>query len=179
MEIPTFIWSVLYYFGWFAGLYVFSAIVFVVCARLEKDQDGSLLVDLESLHYRACRKCYEWREHAVRHSVRHSIIDDYIKIDHIEYYQMGVCGYFWRVFWAFILLPVGYTILGTWQTLKTVVYAPFMFLFGYYPWPTVNVMKRNDNIFAVEMERISFPQVGKWELKPYLVILPVLYGWLF
>ena len=170
MEVSTLVWSVLYYLGLFAGAYVLSAIGFLLFASLEKAEDGQLLIDPESLHYRACKKCYGWKMHCY---------PDPDKVSHIEYYKIGLCGYFWRVFWAFIFLPIGYAILGVWQTVKTVIYSPFMFLFGYYPWPTIEVMKREASPFAVEVKRISFPRVGKLELKPYLVVLPVLYGWLF
>ena len=167
VELPALVWSVLYYLGLFAGIYVLTAIGFLLFARLEKDKDGSLFVDPESLHYRACKKCYGWKMHCSP-----------VKISHIEYYQIGICGYFWRVFWAFILLPIGYAIVGLFQTVKAVIYAPFMFLFGYYPWPTIQSMG-DDALLAVEMKRISFPRVGKLELKPYLVVFPILYGWLF
>jgi len=170
MEMLALIWPVLYYFGWFVGLYVFFAVMFVVLARLEKDEDGQLIIDPDSLHYRACKKCYRWRMSSCSYKDR---------VDYIEFHQMGICGYVWRVFWAPLFLLIGYTIFGAGQTVKTVVYAPFMFLFGYYPWPTKEVMKREENPLAVEVKRISFPRIGKLELKPYLVVLPVLYGWLF
>jgi hypothetical protein len=165
VEVQALVWSVLYYLGLFAGVYVLTAIGFLLFARLEKDKDGSLLVDPESLHYRACNKCYKW-----------SMCYD----NHLEHYKIGICGYFWLVFWAFILIPIGYIIFGVWQILKTAIYAPFMFLFGYYPWPTLKSMQNwnGPNPFAVEVRRISFPRVGKLELKPYLVAFPSLYGWL-
>ncbi len=166
MEMPALVWSVLYYLGFFAGTYVLAAIGFLLFVRLERDRDGSLLVNPESLHYRACKKCYGWRMHEGYYEGK--------KISHIEYYHIGLCGYFWRLFWT----PLFFTILGAWQTVKMVVYAPFMYLFGYYPWPTMKAMQREGNPFAVEMGRISFPRVGKLELKPYLMVFPVLYGWL-
>lgn len=49
MEIPALVWSVLYYLGLFVGAYVLTAIGFLLFARLEKDQGGSLLIDPESL----------------------------------------------------------------------------------------------------------------------------------
>jgi len=172
--MPTLVWTVLYYLGLFAGAYFLTAVGFMLFARLEKDEDGSLIIDPESLHYRACAKCYQWKMYRI-----YRIWESDTKVSHVEYYQIGLCGYFWRVFWAFILLPIGYVILGIWQTFKTVIYAPFMFLFGYYPWPTLNVMEDEVNPFAVEMKRIAFPRVFNFELKPYLVVFPVLYGWLF
>ncbi|OGN01954.1 MAG: hypothetical protein A2651_00590 [Candidatus Yanofskybacteria bacterium RIFCSPHIGHO2_01_FULL_42_12] len=168
--MPSFGWSVLYCLGLFAGAYVLAAVGFLLFACLEKDKDGSLLVDSDSLHYRACKKCYGWKMHETFQT--HTC--DYVKVNHLEYYQIGLCGYFWRVFWT----PLLFTVIGAWQTVKTVVYAHFMFLFGYYPWPTIEVMKREGNIFAVEVKQISFPRIGKLELKPYLVVFPALYAWL-
>jgi len=172
--MPAFVWSVLYYLGLFAGIYILAAVGFLLSTRLEKDEDGQLLIDPESLHYRACKKCYGWK----MHEIFQTHARDYVKVNHIEYYQIGLCGYFWRVFWTPLLLLIVYTILGAWQTVKTVVYAPFMLIFGYYPWPTIEVMKRERDLFAVEVKQISFPRVGKLELKPYLVVFPALYGWL-
>lgn len=168
-------WMVLWYIGVFIGAYFLAAVAFLLTARLEKDADGSLIIDPGSLHYRVCKKCYGWRVRGVysRETKKH------IYKTHVEFYQLGLCGYFWWVFWAFVLLPIGYAILFSFQTVKAVVYAPFMFLFGYYPWPTEKSMKDNDNPFAVEVRRISFPRVGKLELKPYLVVLPTLYGYVF
>ena len=174
--MPTIVWTALYYLGMFAGVYFLTAVGFVLFANLEKDEDGSLVIDPESLHYRACTKCYKWKMYYI---CWQSDCGRYIKVNHIEYYQLGICGYFLRVFWAFILLPIGYAILGIWQTLKTVIYAPFMFLFGYYPWPTKSVMENEDTILAVEAKRIAFPRFFNTELKPYFVVPPVLYGWLF
>ena len=159
MEMPVLVWSVLYYLGLFAATYIFAAIGFMIFARLEKDESGSLVIDPNSLHYRVCSKVYEWEE------------------SHIENFGIGICGYFWRVFWAFILLPIGYIIFAIFQMVKTIIYAPFMFLFGYYPWPTIESV-RYGSAFAVEARRISFPRVGKLELKPYTMVFPVLYGWL-
>lgn len=170
-------WMVLWYIGVFIGAYFLTAVAFLLTARLEKDADGSLIIDPGSLHYRACKKCYRWRGYKVYSREANKDIDK----THVEYYQLGLCGYFWRVFWAFVLLPIGYTILFSFQTVKAVVYAPFMFLFGYYPWPTLKSMKRYGDInpAAIEACRISFPRVGKLELKPYLVVLPALYGYVY
>lgn len=162
MEMPALVWSVLYYLGLFAGIYIMTAIGFMIFARLEKDESGLLLIDSNSLHYRVCDKVYGgWG------------------INHLENFQIGICGYFWRVFWAFILLPIGWIIFIIFQTVKTIIYAPFMFLFGYYPWPSIKSMRwyiYGSNIFAVEARRILFPRVGKLELKPYTVVFPTLYG---
>lgn len=173
--IPSIIWTILWYVGAAAGMYFLAAAVFMLTARLEKDKDGSLIIDPNSLHYRACYKCYEWR----MYKIYNTKINDHVDINHVEYYQLGICSYFWRVLWSFILLPIGYTICFVGQAVKTIIYTPFMFLFGWYPWPTRESMKRCQNIFAVEVRHISFPRVWKLELKPYLVALPVLYGYAY
>lgn len=176
--MPSFVWTALWYAGMCVGTYFIVAVGFLLFARLEKDKDGSLIIDPKSLHYRACQKCYgcEWTR---TYNIYNLEAKEYVPTTYVEHCQLGLCGYFWRVFWAFILLPIGYTILFAFQTVKAIVYAPFMLLFGFYPWPTVEIIKREGHPLVVEVKRISFPRVGKLELKPYLVILPALYGYVY
>ena len=90
----------------------------------------------------------------------------------------GIYSYYLR--FVFMLLA-GWPVVLVWQTAKTVVFAPFMFLFGYYPIPTFESIRNygDFNPLAVDVGEIPLPRIGNARVIPLYVLLPIGYLGLF
>lgn len=157
----------LYGLGGIAGLailYAVTATFFLLTAKLEKDKDGCLVLDSQSWHFK----------------FSFPFLSRYYP-DSFKYLfdSMSICGYFVKFFW---MLYFGWPILVSWLTVKTLVYAPFMLSFGYYPIANLKSMsgETGDAVFWVNIGEIKwvryffFPLVygmawKYWPANTYLV----------
>ncbi|PIR42072.1 MAG: hypothetical protein COV30_00415 [Candidatus Yanofskybacteria bacterium CG10_big_fil_rev_8_21_14_0_10_37_15] len=81
------------------------------------------------------------------------------------------------------MLLVGWPCVFLFQAGKTVIYAPFLFLFGGYPIPTFESMKNYgryyDNLAAVDVRKIPLPRIGNIRVLPIYILGPIGYAFLF
>lgn len=144
----------LYGLGGIAGLailYAITATFFLLTAKLEKDKDGYLVLDPQSWHFKLA---FPFRSRYRPHSLK------YLS-DH-----MSICGYFVKLFW---MLYFGWPIIALWLIAKTLVYAPFMLTFGYYPIANLKSMAWGDD------DAILHVAVGKKKWVRYF-FFPLVYS---
>ncbi len=143
----------------FAGiLYTLGGLIFLLWVRLDKDENGKPFLNPKSLHYKITSPMLSpWEE---------------------QNKAVGICSYY--VKFVFMLL-VGWSFVFVWQAMKTVVYAPSMFLLGYYPIPTFDSMNRcvKYNILAVDVGEIPLPRLGNAKILPIYILGPIGYLYLF
>ena len=147
------------------GLYAIGGLLFLLWVRLDKDENGEPFLNPKSLHYKITGPMLSRREK--------------------KRGTVNICSYYLR--FVFMLF-VGWLVVFVFQAVKTIAYAPFMFLFGHYPIPTLESMKSacsdECNILAVDigeipLPRISLPRFGNVRLLPIYILLPIGYVCLF
>ncbi len=79
----------------------------------------------------------------------------------------------------FFMLLLGWPILILWETVKIILYAPFMLLFGYYPIPSFDVMSEGENPLFINPKQIYLPTIAdRISIVPIIPVGIVLYTWL-
>lgn len=146
------------------GLYIAAAAAFMLSARLKKDADGNLILDPESWHFKAAYPFRKFNIYAVKYLSG----------------RISVCGYFRKLF---LMLFMGWPILIALAVFKTLTYAPFMLLFGYYPIADHLSIHESwgygdgDSAgpFAVHAVKISLPEFRGYQIFPVYLIIPLAY----
>lgn len=142
----------------FTALYVLTAAVFLLTARIGKTENGELVIDPGSWHFK--------------------IVYPFRKFDNLESFPpINLCGYFAQFFF---MLFLGWPFLVFFLFLKTVVYLPFFLMFGRYP--VANLMSMRYPAagapFWVEAREIRLlrPKIKGFTFYPFYLIVPLAYG---
>ena len=141
------------------GLYIATAAVFMASARLKKDSNGNLILDPESWHFKTTFPMRKF---------------DVYKVKDLSG-SISLCGYFYRFF---MMLFLGWPFILIWAIAKTILYSPFMILFGYYPVADLRSMYEMANDygpFGVKVEQIYLPRIYGYRIFPIYLIVPTVY----
>lgn len=145
------------------GLYVITASVFLSLARININPEGNLTLDPNSRHFRITFPAKRYSPYEIRRLSG----------------TLTLCGYFARFF---LMLYAGWPILATWVALKTVLYSPFMLMFGYYPVADLQSMIGfYGHPFFVRVKSIKLPEVKGFTLFPAyaVILLSYLFFWIY
>ena len=151
--------------GGFAALYVTTATVFLLTAKIEKGTNGQRYFDPNSWHFKLAypRKHHHWwfRDTLARQGVT-------------------ICPYFAKFFF---MLYVGWPTIIILYTVTRIFYGAVMFIFGYYPcmdlMAFMNRWRAGDAIID-EFEdgtAMGLLRIGKFRLIPIYIIAPLAYAW--
>jgi len=148
-----------------AVLYVVTATVFLLIARIEKDKDGILILDPESRHFKMSYPFLKFKKWQVEELSE----------------KISLCRYFAKFFF---MLYIGWPTLAVWCSLKTVAYAPFMFLFSRYPIANIRSMSNeydSNELFNVKVGHLRLLKVRGVTVHPFgpLAILAYLLSWAY
>lgn len=137
------------------GLYILTACVFLVTARIKKDADETLILIPNSWHFKATFPIMRLSRYRIKELSG----------------RIGLCGYFCKFF---LMLFVGWPIIAVGALLKTIVYSPFMLLFGYFPIADLNSVVEADYLplLAVRVKKIPLPRIQGFKLFPAYAALP-------
>jgi len=136
------------------GLYILTATVFLLTARIEKDKDGDLILDPDSWHFKLSFPFLKFSLRAVE------------KLSG----NINICKYCIKFF---LMLYLGWPMLIIFICLKTIVYSPFMFLFGFYP--IANLMSMSDELMHVDVGYIKTPEIKGVPIVPFYAVAPIAY----
>ena len=148
-------------------LYVLTTAVLLFFAKFKKNEKDNLILDPDSWHFKLCCPVITRKYNSY----------DIIKYKHrFGHLPSSVCLYS-IVF--FFMLYVGWPVLILWSCFKTVVYTPFMILFGYFPVANIESMIEYDIPLAVNVGEILLPEIKGYKIFPIYIVLPIVYfaGW--
>ncbi|HEY4484442.1 MAG TPA: hypothetical protein VI978_01830 [Candidatus Paceibacterota bacterium] len=154
------------------GLYIATTTILLLSARLKKNSaTGNLILDPNSWHFRFIHPFL------VRNYDTNSIIIHRDTIHFKEKYLLsdGLCGY---SFQFFLSLYIFWPILILLSCAKTILYAPFTILFGYYPIANLESMTNAfgcPSPLAVDFGKIPLPEIKGHRIFPIYVLLPSAY----
>lgn len=136
------------------GIYVFGAIVFLLWVKLDVDETGQPYLNPTRLHFKITKPLLNI------HEIKGTL-------------PISICSYYFK----FLVMLFGWIALGFLASVKTIVYIPFMALFGYYPVANLKSIKNDGNPLAVEPRKFWLPKVKGNRFFPAYIILPLLYIW--
>ncbi len=152
-----------------ALLYVVTATVLLFSAKFKKNEKGNLILDPGSWHFK----------------LTHPLLTRKFSLYDIKrnpaYFDLpsNICPY---AIEFFLMLYIGWPVLIIWLIFKTVLYLPFMIMFGFYPIADiVSMLEWGGNPFTVNVGKISLPKIGKYKIFPIHIILLATYaiGWFY
>ena len=160
--------EMLYFFYGLASvvvLYVLTATVFLLVAKIRKDEKGNLVLDPNSWHFKISYPFIKFSKYQILFLSE----------------KVGLCGYFAKFFF---MLYLGWPMLMVWACLKTIVYSPFMLLFGSYPIANNRSMDEAfEGPLAVEVGEIKMlkPNVLGLTIFPFYIIalLAYVFSWIY
>ncbi len=152
------------------SLYIVTSTTLLLSAKFKKNAKGNLILNPDSWHFKL--------SHPILTRRYSSLAIRKYKDDFKNIIPSSICGYCAN--FSFMLY-IGWPTLILWSVLKTLVYTPFMILFGYYPIADMKSMIWHDNPFAVEVGEISLPKIKEYKIFPAYIALPTAYlaGWLY
>jgi hypothetical protein len=152
----------------FVALYVLTATIFLLVAKIERHKEGYLILDPESRHFKMSYPILKFRKSHVSEMSGH----------------ISLCGYFAKFFF---MLYVGWPSIGVWCFLKTIVYAPFMLLFSRYPIANMQSMTSSSwfsdeiKLLNVEVGHLDPPEIKGLTIHPFcpLSIMAYVFCWIY
>lgn len=86
------------------------------------------------------------------------------------YLETNLLGYLTKMFF---MITLGWPTLIIWQTAKMIIYTPVLFLFGFYPKPSLKEMSDDENPFAVKIYEFYVPTllINDAEVRLYPILL--------
>lgn len=185
--------DVLYIVLGIVGFYILATIVFFSLVRIEKDEKGNLILDLDSWHFKFA---YPLKKFKIKKAVEalertranakadtDSILraEDYAKKVCLSF-KTGICAYGAKIFW---MTYFGWPALIVFLVLKTIVYLPFMVLLGSFPIASLKTMSNvlyynSDNtiiaLAAVGVGKIPLSKIYGYRIFPIYYIFPLVYS---
>lgn len=142
-------------------LYVVTSAVIIVSTRIEKTESGDLVIDSSSWHF---KMTYPFRRS--EQSFFYKVREDGISL----------CRYCAKFFW---MVWIGWPLIILFQTIKTLVYGPFLLIFGFYPVPWNLDLFETDQAHGIKCEKFPLPKIKNVRILPAYLILPAVYTWFF
>jgi len=164
--IMTMFWTVL---AVIFSLYFLTTMALLLTAKFKKNEKSNLILDPDSWHFKLCHPMLT-REYGSYDIIRHKEKFDL---------PFNICPYAAQFF---LMLYIGWPVLILWCCLKTLVYTPFMILFGSYPIANIESMVLfSGNLFTVDAGVVPLPEIKGHKIYPAYIILPITYfiGWLY
>jgi len=147
-------------------LYVLTTTVLLFFAKFKKNEKDDLILDPDSWHFK------------LSYPILTRKFDSYDIIEYKDRFNLNlnICSYAIKFFF---MLYVGWPLLILWSCFKTVVYTPFMILFGYFPVANIESMIEYDIPLAVNVGEILLPEIKGYKIFPIYIVLPIVYfaGW--
>lgn len=141
-------------------LYVVTSAIIIVSTRIEKTESGDLVIDSSSWHFKITYP-FQRSEQSFFYKVREDGI--------------SLCRYCSKFFW---MVWVGWPLIILFQTIKTLVYGPFLLIFGFYPVPWNLDLFETDQAHGIKCEKFPLPKIKNVRILPAYLILPAVYAWL-
>ena len=145
----------------FLAFYLVNVLVLLALARIERDENGKLLLDTGSWHFKLA---YPFKK-------RDSVFLGVIRED-----GMNLCPYVQKLFWT---LYLGWPAMILWETTRTVLCNSLLPFFGSYYRPgRIQEWYWNGEIHPLysdkQMKEIPLPKLWGEKIRPiYLVILAI------
>ncbi|MBI2676524.1 MAG: hypothetical protein HYX21_01020 [Candidatus Yanofskybacteria bacterium] len=149
-------------------LYVLTTTTLLLTAKFKKNEKGNPVLDPDSWHFKLCHPILTRKHNS------HTIIEHQNGFN----LSLSICSYSADFF---LMLWVSWPVLILWSITRTIVYAPFMTLFGYFPIADIDSMVWRDFPFAVNVGEIPLPEIKGHKIFPVYVVSPIIYsaGWLY
>jgi len=129
----------------------------LLTAKFKKNEKSNLILDPDSWHFKLCHPMLT-REYGSYDIIRHKEKFDL---------PFNICPYAAQFF---LMLYIGWPVLILWCCLKTLVYTPFMILFGSYPIANIESMVWfSGNILAVDVGEIPLPKIRGYKIFPIYI----------
>ena len=150
-----------------AFLWVFGVIAFyflaagslLLAARLERDEDGNLVIDSNSWHFKVA---YPYKRHLT------------YELDQLKRRGIGMCRYGAKLFF---MTFVGWPINGIVLVLSNVLVGPAWFIFlGDLAYARLGFSK-TDLQFVVEARTLTMPRISGERIVPVVFLLLAAYIW--
>ncbi len=156
-------WSwILWISGSVIGLYIITATIFLLLAKISKDDDGYLILDPESWHFKmAFPIARYWESNILKMHLR-----------------IGLCRYVMKFV---LMLYVGWPIIIIIVVLEMIVFSPIVFLFGFrITFKLEDLKGLDDGPFAVNCKRIQWiPEIRLTKIYPIYLTIPLIYFTLY
>ena len=147
----------LYYVPYVIGLYIVTATIFLFFVRIPKEEDGTLILDSKSTHFRVA---YPFSAYSREWELRNRFGDG-----------IGICRYFANFFFG---LYLKWPLLLLWQTFFFLLLIIPSLLLGFYMKWDLELIP-HDRPFGFTFEPY---EIGGRRLPPILLVTPALYAYL-
>lgn len=171
------------------GFYAIAAVGFFNLIRIEKDEKGNLILDLDSWHFKFAYPLKKFKikealntlEYVRAKGIEHDITYAQTEVNVVcSSFKTSICVYFAKVFW---MSYFGWPAIIVLAVLKTIIYIPFMLLFGGYPIANLTSLylglKYGKGPVSVDVGKIPLPKIFGYRIFPIYCILSLAYGTLW
>lgn len=138
-------------------LYALTTLVVLCFARIEKEPDGTPILDTNSWHFKVAYPCK-----------RYDLL--FIKDLGRGYPKVSVCGYFWRLF---LMIWIGWPFWA----LLTLFVSTVCLIFGYVATPDFKEIDRYQ-VLEMNFKKIRLPRISRFRILPVYAFVLSGYVWL-